>query len=371
VSVAVYVANADSQDISVLCLDTATGALTPLLQVAVGGAVMPLAVSPDRCRLYASIRSEPFEVLSFSIGPRDGRLALIGRHGLPASMCWIGTDRSGRFLLSASYAGSMIAVSPIDANGVAWPAQQTAMTAPNAHAVQADPSNRFLFAACLGGGVLLRYRFDALSGALEPDVASTWQARLGAGPRHFVFHPTAPFAYLLNELDAGIDVLAYDAARGILSVVQTIASLPPGFVGEPWAADIHLTPDARFLYTSERRSSTLAAFAVDADSGELSPIGQVPTEAQPRGFAIDPSGRWLLAAGQESHRVSLYAIDPASGRLVKHGERAVGRNPNWVEIVATDREASLLAGHDLSHPREHRRDDRYSQHRAGDGHQQQ
>ena len=333
----VYVANADSHDISVLRLDAANGELKALQQLSVGGTVMPLALSPDRRFLYASIRSEPFEVQSFAIDPGDGRLAPIGRHPLPGSMCWIGIDRNGRFLLSASYGSSMIAVSPIDGDGVVQPAQQEAPTALNAHAVRADPSNRFLFAACLGGGVVLGYRFDATSGAFGPDVASTWQARLGAGPRHFVFHPTAPFAYLLNELDGGVDVLAFDAVRGVLSTMQTIASLPPGFVGEPWAADIHLTPDARFLYTSERRSSTLAAFAVDADGAGLTLIEHVATEAEPRGFAIDPSGRWLLAVGQASHRLSLYAIDAASGRLLKQGDRAVGRNPNWVEIVELPR----------------------------------
>ena len=295
---------------------------------------MPLAVSPDRRFLYASIRSEPLEVLSFAIDADDGRLALIGRSGLPASMCWIGTDRSGRFLLSASYGGSCIAVSPIDARGIAQPAQQTATTPANAHAVQADPSNRFLFAACLGGGVLLGHRFDAASGRFSANDASSWTARPGAGPRHFVFHPRAPYVYLLNELDAGIDVLAFDAERGEFSALQTISALPAGFTGEPWAADIHLSPDARFLYASERRSSTLAVFAVDAASGLLSARSHVPTETQPRSFAIDASGRWLVAAGQLSNAVSLYEIDASDGGLHARATVAVGGNPNWVEIVS-------------------------------------
>jgi 6-phosphogluconolactonase len=330
----VYVANADSHDISVLRLDAGTGALSAVQQVPVGGTVMPLAVSPDRRFLYASIRSEPVHVLSFAIDPRDGRLTPIGRSALPASMCWISTDRSGRFLLGASYGGSVIAVGPVDASGVAEAAQQTAATPANAHAVQADPANRFLFATCLGGGVIVGCRFDAASGRFESAVDSVWQARPGAGPRHFVFHPAAPFVYLLNELDAGIDVLAFDAERGVLSSVQTIDTLPPGFSGKPWAADIHITPDGCFVYASERGSSTLSAFAVDRASRRLSLIGHVPTETEPRGFAIDPSGRWLLAAGQASHRLSIYAIDRDSGVLARHGERAVGRGPNWIEIVA-------------------------------------
>lgn len=329
----VYVANADSHDISVLQLDPASGALRLLQQMPAGGTVMPLAVSPDRRHLYASIRSEPAAVQTFAIDPGDGRLMPIERHPLPASMCWISTDRSGRHLLSASYGDSAIAVSPIDANGIARPARQTATTPAHAHAVQADPSNRFLLASSLGGGVVLGYRFDAATGRFDASPASTWEARPGAGPRHFAFHPDAPIVYLINELDAAIDVLAFDVDHGTLSDVQTIDTLPLGFRGEPWAADIHVTPDGRFVYASERRSSTIAAFAVDPSSQRLSLIGRLPTETQPRGFAIDPTGRWLIVVGQESHRLSLYAIDAASGRLDKSRDLAVGRNPNWVEIV--------------------------------------
>jgi 6-phosphogluconolactonase len=331
----VYVANADSHDISVLHLDAASGALRPLQQMPVAGTVMPLALSPDQRRLYASIRSEPTAVQTFAIDADDGRLTLLGQAALPASMCWISTDRTGRFLLSASYGGSTIAVSPIDASGIARAARQTAATPAHAHSVRADPGNRFLFASCLGGGVVLGYRFEAASGSFEASPASTWQARPGAGPRHFAFHPRLPFVFLLNELDAAIDVLAFDAERGELSDVQTIDTLPLGFREAPWAADIHVTPDGRFVYTSERRSSTLAAFAVDPANGRLSLIGRVATEKEPRGFAIDPGGRWLVAVGQASHRLSVYAIDASTGQLQKAGQRAVGQNPNWVEIAGT------------------------------------
>ncbi len=333
-STIVYVACADSQEIVVLRLDTATGALAEVQRAAVGGMVMPLAVSPDRRFLYASIRSEPLQVQSFGIDPLHGTLTLRGSHPLPASSCWISTDRGGRFLFSASYGGSQVAVSPIGADGVAGPAQQTLATAPNAHSIQADPSNTLAFAACLGGDVVLAYRFDARAGALEALPEPAWRTRAGAGPRHFVFHPSARFVYLLNELDAAVDALELDLASGRFGHIQTIGSMPPGVIGKPWAADIHLAPDGRFLYTSERRSSTLAAFAVDAKGGWLTLVGRVETEAEPRGFAIDPSGRWLLAVGQASHRLRVHAIDPATGVLSPHADLAVGRNPNWVEIVA-------------------------------------
>ncbi len=331
----VYVANADSHDISVLALADADGALEEIERFAVGGTVMPLAVSPDRRLLYASIRSEPCRVLSLAIDAASGRLTELGSAPLPASMCWISTDPSGRFLLSASYGSSLVAVSPIGADGVAGMAQQTVATEANAHSMRVDPTSRFALAACLGGGVMRQMRFDAASGRLDANDPPAWHARPGAGPRHFLFHPTLPLVYLLDELDASIDVLDLDCERGVLSGARQVASvLPPGFAaGAPWAAELRLTPDGRFLYASERRSSTIASFAVDATTGALAPIASTPTESEPRGFAISPDGCSLVAVGQVSHRLSRYAIDPKTGALAKRGDQAVGTNPNWVEIV--------------------------------------
>ena len=215
-------------------------------------------------------------------------------------------------------------------------------TEANAHAIRVDPSGRFAFAACLGGGVMRQMRFDAVSGRLDANDPPAWHARPGAGPRHFVIHPTLALVYLLNELDASIDVLDIDRERGVLrGARQTVSALPSGVaVGAPWAADLHLTSDGRFLYASERRSSTLAAFAVDASTGALAPIGSIETEAEPRGFAITPDGRSLLVVGQASHRLARYAIDPTSGALSKRSTQA-GRHES--ELGRDRRSAGVSA----------------------------
>jgi 6-phosphogluconolactonase len=335
VKTVVYVSNADSGSICVLALDEASGTLTTLQTAAAGGNVMPLALSPDRHRLYAARRSDPFAALSYAIDGGDGTLTPLGEGPLPASMAYIACDRSGRFLFGASYGGNLVAVSPIGADGIVGAAQQVIPTGPNAHAIRADASNRYVFSTALGAGVVMQWRFDAATGALTPNDPPTLAIRAGAGPRHLELHPDGRHAYLLNELDASLDVFALDAERGTLQLLQTVTTLPPGFdAGAPWAADLHLSPDARFLYTSERRSSTLAAFRVEAGSGRLTPLGHVAAPTQPRGFAITPSGRWLVAAGQLSHRVGLYAIAPDTGALTIAGAHDVGQNPNWVEIVS-------------------------------------
>lgn len=329
-----YVANADSRDISVLALDPDSGDVTPLQTVAAGGAVMPLAVSPDRRVLHAALRSEPWAVASFAIDRASGLLTPLASAPLPDSMAYIATDCSGRWLFAASYGGHRLSVSPIGADGAVGAASQILPTGLNAHAAVPSPDNRHLCVTNLGSDQVMQFDFDAESGRLAANAVPLLQARAGSGPRHLVFHPDGRHAYLLGELDAGVDLLGYDAATGTLRALRNASALPPGFSGMPWAADLHLTPDGRFLYTSERRSSTLAIWTVDGADGGLGLIGHVATATQPRGFAIDPGGRWLLCAGQLSDTLAVHAIDPASGRLGAARSVAVGRNPNWVEIVA-------------------------------------
>jgi 6-phosphogluconolactonase len=328
----VYVSNADSQEISVLSLDRATGTVAPLQTLAVGGTVMPMALSPDRKLLYAALRSQPYRVVTMAIEP-DGRLRKLGEASLADSMAYIATDRSGRWLFAASYGGNKITVNATAKDGQAGAVQQVQATAPNAHSIQADASNRYVLATSLGGDNVSVWRFDADKGLLSANEPPLATAPAKSGPRHLRFDAQQRFAYLLCELDASLHVFAYDAQRGTLREVQALSALPPGFGGKPWAADLHLTPDGRFLYASERGSNTLAAFKVDAGNGMLQLVGHTPTEKTPRGFAIDPSGRYLLAVGQESHAMSVYAIDAQSGALKTVQQIPLGKNPNWVEIV--------------------------------------
>jgi 6-phosphogluconolactonase len=329
----VYVSNADSQELSVLAFDRSTGRLSPVETLAVGGTVMPLAVSPDKRFLYAALRSQPFRVVSFAIDPAGGRLKKLGEAPLADSMANIDVDASGKWLFAASYPGHKITVNSIDGNGVVGAIQQLIPTSPNAHAIHADASNRFVLATSLGGDNISVWRFDAAKGQLTPNDPAIVQAAPKSGARHFVWDKAQKHLYLLNEVDASLYVFAWDAARGTLRELQRTTTLPEGFTGKPWAADLHLSPDGRQLYASERTSSTIARFRVDAETGRLEAAGSTPTEKTPRGFAIDSSGRFLIAAGQESHSVSVHAIDPRTGALGEATRLPVGKNPNWVEIV--------------------------------------
>jgi 6-phosphogluconolactonase len=330
---AAYVSNADSRDIMVLKLDRDKGAVQVMQTVDVGGTVMPMALSPDKRFLYAAIRSEPYNVASFSVDANTGSLAKLGTAPLPDSMANIMTDRTGKWLFAASYPGHKISVSPIGSDGLAGAPVAVIPTGKNAHAAVIDASNKTLLVTNLGSDQVLQFKFDAATGKLTPGEPAAFATRAGAGPRHIAMHPDGKHAYLLHELDATVDLLAFDSQRGTLSLVKTWPTLPAGSTVKPWAADLHLTPDGKFLYTSERNTNTLAIWKVDAATGELSLVGHQPTEKQPRGFQIDSTGQWLLAVGQTSHQLTAYKIDPATGKLTEQAKLPMGKNPNWVEIV--------------------------------------
>jgi 6-phosphogluconolactonase len=335
----VYVGNAESNDIYVLELAQQTGELTLVDKVAVPGVIkpggsIPLAVSPDKRFIYAALRGEPLFAAGFAIDPASGKLEHVANGPLADSMAYIVTDRSGRFLLGASYSGHKITVNPIGTPGVVQAAQQVVATEPNAHCIVPDPANRYVLSTSLGADLVYQWRFDAATGSLSPNAPASVRVKDKGGPRHLVFHPSGTLVYLLDELDASVYVFGYDGGSGQLSELQTASALPPGFDDKPWAADIRVTPDGRFVYASERRSSTLSGFRIDVRTGTLSPLESIPTEKQPRSFAIDPAGRYLLAAGEASNRMTSYAIDAETGKLIRLREYPMGRKPNWVEIVA-------------------------------------
>ena len=333
----VYVGNAESNEIHVLRLERQSGDLTLVKKVTIPsvakGNSTPMALSPDHRFLYVGTRGEPMVAAGYAIDPAAGTLTHVASGPLADSMAYIAVDRTGRFLLGASYPGNKITVNPIGPPGTVRPVQQTLPHHPKAHSILPDASNRHVLVPTLGNDRVNQFTFDATTGMLAPTTPPSVQVKDGAGPRHFAFHPNGKLVYVLGELDGSVYVFDYDAGAGRLKEKQAVSALPPEFQGKPSAADLHLTPDGRFLYASVRATSTLAGFKVDPAGGTLTPIGSVPTEKQPRGFNIDPSGRYLLAVGQLSHGMSTYRIDAESGKLTKLKEYPMGQNPNWIEVV--------------------------------------
>ena len=351
----VYVSCAEDGEIAMLEMNLENGDLKLTGKAKAGKIVMPMAVSPDRRFLYASIRSVPYSVASYSIDSNKGELTHLSTVPLPDNMAYISTDKTGRFLFSASYAGHKLSVNPIGGKGLVQPdPTQVLITGRNAHSILSDPSNRFVYVPNLASDQVMQFIFDEKTGILIPNKPGAVYTKAGSGPRHLDFSPNNRFVYVLNELNGMVNGYAVDIQTGLLTEIQSIsavprdANLPPGIpapaLGGPQAAprverdeikgaDIHITPDGRFLYASERTTSTLAAFAVDSGNGKLMYINNYATEKQPRGFNIDPRGNFLIAAGQKTDHCSVHRINRATGELQRLNRYLLGKDPNWVEIV--------------------------------------
>lgn len=355
----VYVSNDVSGTVTGYRLDTSRGTLEPIGTFPAGKKAMSSVVSPDHKMLYVSVRSQPYRVVAYHI-EADGQLQKRSETPLPQSMAYLSTDRSGRFLLSASFGGDLVSINAIDGQGnVVEKPVQVVHTGKRAHAVQVDAQNRFLYVTQLGTDQLLQFRFDAGSGRvtpLDPPFINI-QHEAATGPRHFVFAPARDGhgqrnMYILNEMAGNITRVTLDD-QGRASAHEDVSSvspdedmqrgearpltgdddLPPSAKPRIWQADIHITPDGRYLYATERTSSTLTSFRVDPTDGHLTRLASIKTEAQPRGFAIDNSGRFLIESGQKSDHISLYRINPADGALTMAGRYPGGDGANWVTLV--------------------------------------
>jgi len=348
----VYVSNADDGDISTYRLDD-QGELHPGERVGVAKGVMPMAVSPDRRFLYAVSRSLPCAIHVLAIDARTGALTPVSTSPLAESLPYISLDRTGRFLLGASYAASLVTLMALEPEGrVAPEPLQVIPVGRNAHSIRIDATNRFAYVPTLGTDAVFMFTFDESAGKLASNTPALALTSPGAGPRHFVISADNRFLYLLCEMTGEIVSFAIEAATGLLSMTSSVSGLSPENTLVPgvprggpttrnldrdiWAADIHLTPDDKFLYLSERTESTLNAFSVDRSTGKLTYRSTHATERQPRGFAVDPSGRFVVATGEKSDMISLYRIDGASGALEQRRRYPTGKGGNWVEFVRLD-----------------------------------
>jgi 6-phosphogluconolactonase len=354
----VYVSNADDGEIGIYrMLDS--GELQAGERVKAGAVVMPMAVSPDRRFLYAASRSKPYRVHVYSIDRSTGALTQISTSPLAESFPYISLDRTGRYLFGASYGGHLISVNAIGSDGrVSTEPLQVIPVGRNAHSIRIDASNRFVYVPTLGSDEVFMFRFDAKTGKLASNTPAVYLAKAMTGPRHFVTSPDNAHLYLLSELVGTVTTFDIDGKTGLLTESGVATGLPPdsklgpgmprGAVGGPnaapprntdndiWAADVHVLPNGRFLYMSERTSNSIAAFAVEPASGKLTYLASTPTERQPRGFNIDSKGRFMVVTGEKSDTISVYAIDSASGALRPVGRYPTGKGSNWVEIVSFD-----------------------------------
>jgi 6-phosphogluconolactonase len=345
-----YIGLQDEDKVAVFALDGDSGALTKRADVMAAGGPAVMAISPDRNTLYVGYRARP-SIASYRIDPATGGLSLLGTAAQTDAPTFLALDRTGRYMLCAYYQGGYVAVYPIAADGTIGAAptdkQQTAV---GAHAIAADPSNRFAFVPHIariqdnvleppknnpGPNMILQYRLNAQTGRLSPNTPHRVEQGDLVGPRHYIHHPSLDVVYFSNEQGCSVTAYRLDRANGTLSSVQTTSTLPAGHTERTTCSQIHLTPSGRFLYVGNRAAngSSIAAFVVDPAAGHLTAAGHAPTEAVPSAFCLDPAGRFLFAAGTASGRLASYRINQQSGALTPLAVEEVGQRP--AAVLAT------------------------------------
>jgi 6-phosphogluconolactonase len=337
-----YVCLQDEDKIVAFALDPATGRLTRQAEAAAPGGPSVLAISGDRQVLYAGHRTQP-ALSSYRIEPGAGGLMQLGTAPQAHAPTFLAPDRTGKYMLIAYYQGGYAAVHPIGADGaVGATAADHHDTANGAHAIATDPSNRYAFVPHIarlndnvleppkdnpGPNFIAQFRFDAQTGRLSPNSPFHVEPAEKLGPRHYCFHPSLDVVYFSNEQGCSVTAYKLDRANGTLSAAQTITTLPAGHTGRNTCSQIHLTPSGRFLYVGNRGHNSIAGFAVDPATGQLTSAGHVPTEPVPSAFALDPEGHFLFAAGTASNRLASYRINGETGALTPLETDVVGQRP--------------------------------------------
>ncbi len=318
--------NARGEGISLFRLDPECGALE-LLAVE-KGLVNPsfLALGRDGRHLY-TVHGDGHEVSAFAIDRASGRLCFLNRQDTQGrNPVHLALDPGGRHLVVANHLGASLAVVPVNEDGSLAPLSQLVpLDGPiGPHRVEQkqakphfnvfDPSGRFVLVPDKGLDRVFGFRFE--QGRLAPADPPFVATREAAGPRHLAFHPTAPFAYVVNELDSTVTAYRFDAATGALDPFQILSTLPDTFTGNSRAAEIEVDAQGRFLYASNRGHDSIAVFAIDAATGRLRWLGAQPTAGRtPRFFALAPGGRFLFALNEDSDSIATFAVDPATGLL--------------------------------------------------------
>jgi 6-phosphogluconolactonase len=254
-------------------------------------------------------------------------------------------DRTGKFILVANYVGGNVSVISIERDGRLGAVSdvdqhqgssinRNRQEGPHAHSIVLDRANRFAYSCNLGTDKIMIYRFDSKKGKLTANQQPWVQVKPGAGPRHFTFHPSGRYAYVMNELDSTVTAFALDSTNGTLKEAQTVHTLPQGFSEMNTTADIHVSPSGKFLYGSNRGHNSVVVFEIEERTGKLRFIEHVATGGRtPRNFAIDPTGTFLLAANQDSDTIVSFRLDPGTGRLKPTGYVAEVPSPVCLKLV--------------------------------------
>lgn len=326
--VGTYTSNEGSKGIYVYKFDTETGESDSISMVEVANPSY-LVISPNEKFVYSvgENSGEGGFAHSFSFDKETGNIELLNSQNTQGSSpAYIALDSKGNNVITANYGGGSISQFNVNADGSLSPLSKLftfhgngpdsiRQKQPHLHSVRYSPDGLFLFAADLGTDNIYRYKsihsvFEGQPALFETDTA-IFKTPTGTGPRHFDFHPNGLYFYVIGELSG--EVIVYDYNMGDLQQKQTILA---DTVGARGSADIHVSPNGRFLYASNRlENDGIAIFAIDAQDGTLTKVGYQETARHPRNFVITPNGKFLLVAGRDDNVIQVYSVDKETGLL--------------------------------------------------------
>ncbi len=314
--------------IGVFQVDPATAEWTPVQLV--DGIVNPSFLCFDREHKFLySVHGDMDYASAFSIDPASGKLTELNRESTGGiNPVHIAPDNSNRYLVVSNYTSGNVAVMPINPDGALGALSdlvnltgtpgphRTQQATSHPHHNPFDPDGRFIIIPDKGLDRIFIFRLDNERGKLIAADIPSVATRAGAGPRHVDFHPRLPYVYAINELDSTITTYRFDRARGELTPLQILPTLPSDYTGNNTTAEVWAHPSGRFVYGSNRGHDSIATYFVDRSSGLLATVGWRSTQGRtPRYFGIDPSGALLCAANQNSDTIINFVVDQSSGRL--------------------------------------------------------
>lgn len=311
-----------------------------------------VAISPDEKFIYsveenAADKGKGGYITAFSFDKATGKLTYINRQPSAGDHpCYVSVDKTGKWVATGNYTSGSFSILPVQADGSLAAATtiikhegsgpgKPRQNSPHVHCTYFSPDNKFLFVPDLGIDKVMIYAFDETTGKLTAAKQPFAESVAGSGPRHICFHPSNKYAYLMQELSGTVTAFKYK--KGKLKNKQAISSMPVGDTSFAGSADIHVSPDGKFLYASNRgESNTIAIFNINQRNGRLALVGHQSTLGKtPRNFNFDPSGNFLLVANQNSDAVVIFKIDKQTGLLTDTGNRIEVSKPvclKWIEM---------------------------------------
>ena len=304
-----------------------------------------LAISPNEKFVYSAGEIDKNgAVYAFSFDKKSGNLTQLSTQSSNGNYpCHVAIDKTGKWVIAGNYGAGSLTVLPVEANGGLGKPTQTIQhegkgknldrqESPHVHSINIAPNNVDVFVADLGIDKLVTYSLDAKTGILSKGIPPFTKLEDGTGPRHFTMHPNGKFAYVIQELSS--QITAFDYKKGSLTAKQSISTLPADYKGANSCADIHISPDGKFLYGSNRIHDSIVIYSIDQKTGKLTYITNESTKGKkPRNFMIDPTGNYVLVANQESDNIVIFKRDAQKGTLTPTGQEISVPNPVCLKMI--------------------------------------